>query len=189
MAGKLSNTLRLACASAIAGGLSLALIAGAASAQQYVNGARYVPTIWVDPDGCEHWVMDDGVEGYMTPHVTRDGRPVCHRGDVCAVMNSDQLFATDKSKITAAGKAHLEQFFTQAGAASYVISGHTDARASDEYNMRLSERRANAVARVAQSVGARIASIRAYGERHPVASNSTAAGMSKNRRVEIICLR
>ena len=21
---------------------------------------RYVPTIWVDPDGCEHWVMDDG---------------------------------------------------------------------------------------------------------------------------------
>ncbi len=42
---------------------------------------RYVPTIWVDPDGCEHWVMDDGVEGFMTPHVTRDGRPVCRRGN------------------------------------------------------------------------------------------------------------
>ena len=27
---------------------------------------RYVPTIWVDPDGCEHWVMDDGAEGYMS---------------------------------------------------------------------------------------------------------------------------
>lgn len=38
---------------------------------------RYEPTIWVDPDGCEHWVMDDGWEGYMTPHVTRDGIPVC----------------------------------------------------------------------------------------------------------------
>ena len=24
------------------------------------NGERYVPGIWIDPDGCEHWVMDDG---------------------------------------------------------------------------------------------------------------------------------
>ncbi|MFZ9117949.1 MAG: OmpA family protein, partial [Paracoccaceae bacterium] len=26
--------------------------------------AVYIPSIWVDPDGCEHWVMDDGAEGY-----------------------------------------------------------------------------------------------------------------------------
>lgn len=31
----------------------------------------YVPTVWVDPDGCEHWVMDDGFEGYMSPHTNR----------------------------------------------------------------------------------------------------------------------
>ncbi len=44
----------------------------AATAQQTtVVGENYTPTIWVDPDGCEHWVMDDGWEGYMTPHVTR----------------------------------------------------------------------------------------------------------------------
>lgn len=30
------------------------------SGQNVVIGERYVPTIWVDPDGCEHWVMDDG---------------------------------------------------------------------------------------------------------------------------------
>lgn len=36
----------------------------------------YVPGIWVDPDGCEHWVMDDGAEGYMTPNIRPDGRPV-----------------------------------------------------------------------------------------------------------------
>ena len=30
----------------------------------------YTPTIWVDPDGCEHWVMDDGWEGYMSPTPT-----------------------------------------------------------------------------------------------------------------------
>ena len=33
-----------------------------AAAQQ---GERYIPGIWIDPDGCEHWVMDDGAEGYM----------------------------------------------------------------------------------------------------------------------------
>lgn len=38
---------------------------------------RYEPTIWIDPDGCEHWVMDDGWEGFMTPHVLPNGKPVC----------------------------------------------------------------------------------------------------------------
>ena len=32
---------------------------------------------WVDPNGCEHWVIDDGVEGYLTPRRNRDGTPVC----------------------------------------------------------------------------------------------------------------
>lgn len=55
--------------------------------------------------------------------------------------------------------------------------------------MRLSQNRANAVARVAQSTGARIADVRAYGERQPAVPNTSAANMAKNRRVEIICLR
>lgn len=45
--------------------------------RRVIRAERYTPTIWVDPDGCEHWVFDDGFEGYMTPHVRRDGRPVC----------------------------------------------------------------------------------------------------------------
>ncbi|MBU3261170.1 OmpA family protein [Roseovarius sp. PS-C2] len=172
--------------------LGLAAMADAGQAQQgqrVIKGERYIPTIWVDPDGCEHWVMDDGVEGYMSPHVTREGIPVCRRGDVCGVMNSDQLFRTDSAHINAAGRQRLASFFRQAGAVSYIITGHTDSRASDEYNMNLSYRRANAVARVAQSVGARISDIRGYGERMPKASNTSAAGMAQNRRVEIICIR
>ena len=35
------------------------------------------PKIWVDPNGCQHWMMDDGVEGYLTPRLNRDGTPVC----------------------------------------------------------------------------------------------------------------
>lgn len=153
------------------------------------QGQRYAPTIWVDPDGCEHWVMDDGVEGYMTPHVNRQGIPVCHRYETCAVMNADQLFATDKHYINDAGRQRLAQFFTSAGATSYIIIGHTDSRASDAYNMALSYRRANAVAAIAQGVGARIADVRGMGERQPRATNSTHAGMAQNRRVEIICIR
>jgi len=169
--------------------LALGITAGAASAQQVVQGERYIPGIWVDPDGCEHWVMDDGAEGYMTPHINREGIPVCHRVNTCAVMNSDQLFATDSARISASGQTQLRQFFSSAGAVAYSINGHTDARASDEYNMGLSLRRARAVAVVAQSVGARIASVRGYGERQPIAPNNTAAGMAKNRRVEIVCIR
>jgi outer membrane protein OmpA-like peptidoglycan-associated protein len=153
-----------------------------------VVGERYVPTIWVDPDGCEHWVMDDGAEGYMTPHVTRQGIPVCRRGNLCGVMPSDQFFATDSYRINNSGKQSLREFFSSTGARGYIITGHTDARASDAYNMGLSNNRANSVARIARGVGANVTEVRGYGERQPRASNSTAAGMSQNRRVEIICV-
>jgi len=29
------------------------------------DGQQLRATIWVDPDGCEHWVMDDGLEGFI----------------------------------------------------------------------------------------------------------------------------
>lgn len=187
----MSNSVISAAMAAIAA-VALALTALATPAlASYHNGQndRYVPTIWVDPDGCEHWVMDDGFEGYMTPHVNRQGIPVCHRGNTCAVMNSDQLFATGSYRLSYKAKKRLAHFFANAGATSYVIAGHTDSRGSDDYNMRLSIKRANAVAGVAAHVGARIADVRGYGERSPIASNHTAAGMRKNRRVEIMCIR
>ena len=157
--------------------------------QQGRDRGIYTPTIWVDPDGCEHWVMDDGAEGYMTPHTNRQGIPVCRRGNVCGMMQSDQFFATDSYRIHKAGQARLANFFRTTGAVSYIITGHTDSRASDAYNMRLSFNRANAVAAIAAANGARIADVRGYGERLPAAANNTAAGMAKNRRVEIICIR
>jgi outer membrane protein OmpA-like peptidoglycan-associated protein len=154
-----------------------------------VDGERYVPTIWVDPDGCEHWVMDDGAEGYMTPNVRRDGTPVCREVNLCGVLNTDQYFATDSSKIGPAGRKTLAEFFQNASARAYIVMGHTDSRASDEYNMKLSLRRANAVAAVGNDAGATIMDIRGYGERQPKAPNDSAANMAKNRRVEIFCIR
>ncbi|MEW2914475.1 OmpA family protein [Leisingera sp. JC11] len=188
---KVNKAIALAAAATAALSIAVAPVS-AQTGQRTIKGERYVPTIWVDPDGCEHWVMDDGAEGFMTPHVTPDGKPVCRRGKICGVMPTDQFFATDKHFINAAGRQRLGEFFQQAkanGARSFVIAGHTDSRASDEYNIRLSERRANAVAKVARSVGARINDIRAYGERDPRVPNTSAANMAQNRRVEIYCLR
>ncbi|WP_297769646.1 OmpA family protein [uncultured Roseovarius sp.] len=187
----ISKTLRAMVRGAGAVALGLVVTAGMAEAQQQrtVVGERYIPTIWVDPDGCEHWVMDDGAEGYMSPHVNRQGIPICREMNLCGVVNTDQHFATDSARIHAAGRQRLAEFFQQSNAVAYTIVGHTDSRASDEYNMGLSLRRANSVASVARSVGSRISDVRGYGERMPKASNNTAEGMAQNRRVEIMCWR
>jgi outer membrane protein OmpA-like peptidoglycan-associated protein len=168
------------------------VFSGAAQAQSGTRATkdeRYVPTIWIDPDGCEHWVMDDGAEGFGDNRLRRDGTPICHEVNVCGVMNTDQFFATDSYRIGAGGQDRLRSFFSSANAFAYTIVGHTDSRASDEYNMRLSYNRANAVAAVASGMGARVIDVRGYGERVPAAPNTSAAGMAKNRRVEILCFR
>ncbi len=33
--------------------------------------------IWVDPNGCDHWIIDDGAEGYLSQRLDRYGKPVC----------------------------------------------------------------------------------------------------------------
>jgi hypothetical protein len=31
----------------------------------------------VDPNGCDHWIIDDGVEGYLSARLDKYGKPVC----------------------------------------------------------------------------------------------------------------
>ena len=38
--------------------------------------------IWIDPNGCQHWIIDDGVEGYLDVRIDpASGRVVCNQGD------------------------------------------------------------------------------------------------------------
>ena len=144
--------------------------------------------VWVDPDGCMHWWADGGTEGYMVPRRNpKTGKPVCLKQASCLTENTDALFATASAGLTAPGRSRLEDFFRQSGSFSYVITGHTDSRGSDAYNADLSTRRAQTVADVARSVGAVVDSESGLGESQPIASNATASGMAKNRRVEILC--
>jgi outer membrane protein OmpA-like peptidoglycan-associated protein len=68
------------------------------------------------------------------------------------------------------------------------VEGHTDSVGTDEYNMKLSQQRADAVHDylVAQGVPAPGVSAVGLGKADPVASNDTAAGRQQNRRVELV---
>jgi outer membrane protein OmpA-like peptidoglycan-associated protein len=67
------------------------------------------------------------------------------------------------------------------------LEGHTDSVGSDEYNQRLSERRAESVRDyLAQSGVTSNMTIQGFGESQPVASNNNAEGRQRNRRVEIV---
>lgn len=162
---------------------------GGAMAQPRVTG-QIEWGIWIDDDGCMHWWADGGLEGYMVPRRNpTTGRPVCLQKNTCLVENTDTLFATDSHRLTASGRSRLEQFFRSTGAFGYAVYGHTDSRASDSYNQALSERRAASVAAVGRSVGAMVERVIGFGEKRPIASNSSAAGMQKNRRVEVVCYK
>ncbi len=63
-------------------------------------------------------------------------------------FSADTLFDFDKSVLRPEGKAALDEFGRQLEGAQYeviFVTGHTDRFGSNEYNQRLSERRANAV--------------------------------------------
>lgn len=155
------------------------------------TGIRLDAAIWVDPDGCEHWVIDTGLEGYMSPHLDRDGKPVCQglTNFRCNYVGVGALFDVDSSTLTADARTRLEEFFNEeitAGSTRFLVDGHTDNSASTQYNLALSERRAEAVAAIGRSLGG-AAQARGFGELSPVATNSTKAGRFRNRRVEIYC--
>jgi outer membrane protein OmpA-like peptidoglycan-associated protein len=69
-----------------------------------------------------------------------------------------------------------------------AVEGHTDSIGGDDYNLKLSERRADAVRAYLIENGISAANIEAHGmgKDNPVASNDTAAGRQQNRRVEMV---
>jgi OOP family OmpA-OmpF porin len=71
-----------------------------------------------------------------------------------------------------------------------AVQGHTDSQGTDAYNLKLSERRANAVYRylVAGGIAPDRMVVEGFGESQPVADNSTESGRAQNRRVELVIL-
>ncbi len=67
------------------------------------------------------------------------------------------------------------------------VQGYTDSIGSDEYNLKLSRRRAESVRvyLVSQGIASSRMTVQGFGESNPVASNATADGRAQNRRVEL----
>ena len=82
----------------------------------------------------------------------------------------------------------LVTFLNENPGRNVLIEGFTDSVGSDESNMGLSQRRADAVrtSLVGQGIASTRIRTRGYGESYPVASNDNAAGRQQNRRVEIV---
>lgn len=102
----------------------------------------------------------------------------------------DILFEFDKADIRPSERSKLDelaQVFSDYPENVVVIEGHTDSKGSAAYNQRLSELRASRVAEYLRSKNMDISSLTAsgYGETQPVATNETAEGREKNRRVDI----
>lgn len=100
------------------------------------------------------------------------------------------LFDFDSANLRATARANLEELAVSMEdfeGSELLIVGHTDSKGSEEYNLRLSERRADAAAEYLIEQGLRPSRISTVGrgESEPVASNETAEGRQQNRRVEI----
>lgn len=74
------------------------------------------------------------------------------------------------------------------GLTKVEVAGHTDSRGMDSFNLKLSQRRAEAVRNylIAKGISAERLTARGYGEARPVADNATEGGRYKNRRVELV---
>ncbi|SCZ57964.1 OmpA family protein [Thiohalomonas denitrificans] len=107
------------------------------------------------------------------------------------VTLNDVFFDTGQATLKQGAASTIDQlaeFMRKHSEQRILIEGHTDSRGPEEYNQRLSERRAAAVqeALVSRGIDSGRIRTRGYGETRPIASNETSGGRQLNRRVEIV---
>jgi OOP family OmpA-OmpF porin len=121
---------------------------------------------------------------------TPAGTTVDKYGCPCA-QELKLLFDFDSAELRPESITELERvvkFMNDVPIATVQIDGYTDSVGTEEYNLKLSDRRAKAVFDYLSSRGVdptRMAS-KGFGESQPIASNDTAEGRQQNRRVMMI---
>jgi choice-of-anchor C domain-containing protein len=105
-------------------------------------------------------------------------------------LGSEVLFDTGRFELKPAATSTLEALaalLAKRSTSTLAIEGHTDSVGSAQSNRRLSENRANAVRQwlVAKGIPASRITTQGFGSSAPVATNDTADGRQKNRRVEV----
>jgi len=100
------------------------------------------------------------------------------------------LFGFDKSKLTKESQATLDAIYdalNKYSEAKITLSGHTDSIGSENYNMKLSEKRANVAKEylIKKGLNGNLINLEWFGESKPVVPNNTATDRAKNRRTEV----
>ncbi|MEJ2721221.1 MAG: OmpA family protein [bacterium] len=105
-------------------------------------------------------------------------------------FDSGLLFDVDRATLKPASQTNLTNLagiLNKYEDTNVLLEGHTDASGSDEYNLELSNKRAQSVANylAGQQVNPTRFTIMGYGESQPIADNGTVEGRAQNRRVEV----
>ena len=109
-------------------------------------------------------------------------------------LNLDSvMFQTGKAILSQKGKHKINEFATviqHYGTQNILIEGHTDNVGKKSNNQKLSERRANTVRKslITKGINQNRLLTKGLGEKQPFATNGTATGRQKNRRVELTIL-
>ncbi len=148
----------------------------------------------VDSKGCPVDTDGDGIADYLDKCPRRAGvasNNGCPKKAVVPVyFDRVVYFSSNKSYVRRGEIAKLNEVVTKMKenmTLKATVSGYTDSIGGEIFNIKLSERRANAVKKflVSKGIDANRISTVFYGEANPVATNETAAGRAENRRAEI----
>jgi len=107
------------------------------------------------------------------------------------VNMADVLFETAKYNLSQDAQlklAKLSGIIQAHPGLNLGIEGYTDTTGTEDFNIKLSQQRADAVRQflIAQGLSGEVITSKGLGEANPVADNGTSAGRKANRRVEII---
>lgn len=133
----------------------------------------------------------DRQEAQLRQRLEGSGVRVVRNGDqIDLIMPGNITFDTDQSSIRSGFTGTLESValvLKEFDQTRIRVEGHTDSTGSDSYNQLLSESRASSVRDflLNQGIESRRTQAVGYGERNPIATNSTASGREQNRRVEL----
>lgn len=162
--------------------------------QQFDVGKNYYYGVDVSPSGAASIqpltasVALDAMNG-MTHQSHQISRVVPDCPEAPARIELKVLFDTDKSFVKKRYYSEIQrvaEYMSKYPQTTAVIEGHTDSRASKQYNVNLSQRRVSAVKAVlVKRYGVDASRLKAvgYGESRPIATNATAKGRQQNRRV------
>lgn len=157
-----------------------------------VDGADKCPDVYAKtPDGCPLPAAPVATPAPAPAPVATPApaaaKPVIVRKLVLEGVNFDYDKATLRPQDIAIIDKNAEDL-KQWGDVNVEIAGHTDNRGSDEYNMHLSQHRAEAVREylISKGVAADRLTAKGYGESQPIVDNNTDVNRLKNRRVELI---